>query len=156
MLQKIIVRQLKLKDHSEVKEVDELTQYQYLGKKWKKFSKAKKEKHLVSRKSEFNINVDTRYGFVAVLNDKVIGFSFAYETLPFSGTLYVRHIAIKPKFQGKGVGPLLFKAMIKKAKSERIKKIWSMINTDNPNSIKLHKKVGFTLKVRKEAVLDLV
>lgn len=156
MLQKIIIRQLKLKDYSEVKEVDELTQYQYLGEKWKKFSEAKKEKHLVSRKSEFKINVDTGFGLVAILNDKVIGFIFAYESLPFSGTLYVRHIAIKPQFQRKGIGVLLFNTLINKAKSSKIKYIKSMINNDNPNSMKLHKKVGFTLKDRKEAVLDLV
>lgn len=152
---KIIVRQLKLTDYSGVRQVDKLTQYQYLGKKWEKFSLREKEKHLVSRRKEFGINVKTGYSLVATMNGKTIGFLFAHETLPFHGTLYIHHIAIEPNFQGKGVGVLLYKKLIKLAKLSKIKNIVALINTDNPKSIKLHEKLGFKLEDRKEATLEV-
>lgn len=155
MLKQISIRPLQTSDYKAVKKIDESTQFQYLGKKWKSLNKSEKEKHLVSRNTEFQINVDTGYGFVALLNDKVIGFIFAFETLPFKGALYIRHVAIYPEYQGKGIGVLLFNALIKKAKTSKIKYINSLINPDNPKSMKLHEKVGFALRDRKEAVLDL-
>lgn len=152
---KIIIRKLKLTDYSGVRQVDELTQSQYLGEKWEKFSLNEKERHLVSRKKEFKINFQTGYSLVATMNKKIIGFLLAHETLPFHGTLYIHHIAIEPNFQGKGVGGLLYKKLIKLAKLSKIKNITALINTDNPKSIKLHKKLGFKLQDRKEAILKV-
>lgn len=152
---KIIIRKLKLSDYSGVRQVDELTQCQYLGEKWEKFSLNEKERHLVSRKKEFEINVKTGYSLVATMNKKIVGFLLAHETLPFRGTLYIHHIAIEPNFQGKGVGVLLYKQLIKLAKLSKIKNITALINTDNPKSIKLHKKLGFKLQDRKEAILEV-
>ena len=152
---KIIIRRLKFSDYNGVRLVDELTQYQYLGEKWTKFSQAEKEKHLVSKEKEFAINVKTGFSLVATMNHKIIGFLLAHETLPFPGSLYIHHIAIEPKFQGKGVGPLLYKKLIKLAKQAKIKNIVALINTDNPKSIKLHGKLGFKLQDRKEAILEV-
>lgn len=149
------IRLLKLSDYRGVRQVDKLTQYQYLGRRWIKFSSAEKENHLVSRKKEFGINVKTGYSLVATTNKKIVGFLLAHETLPFRGILYIHHIAIEPNFQGKGVGVLLYKQLIKLAKLSKIKNITALINTDNPKSIKLHKKLGFKLQDRKEAILKV-
>ena len=152
---KTIIRRLKLTDYNGVRQVDELTQYQYLGAKWKKFSLGEKEKHLVSRKQEFAINVKTGYSLVATIDNQIIGFLLAHETLPFPGTLYIRHLAIKPSYQGKGIGTLLYKELIRLAKQTKIKKIVALINLDNPKSIGLHEKLGFQLQDRKEAILEI-
>ena len=62
---------------------------------------------------------------------------------------------VSPKTQGKDIGLLLYQKLIKKAKQAGIKKIWSLINIDNPQSMKLHEKIGFKLNDRKEAILDM-
>jgi len=151
----VTVRPLQLSDFEGVRKVDDLTQHQYLQEKWEKFSSVEKEEHLVTRRSEFNSNVQTGYGFVTIIGNEIIGFILAYENLPFRDTVYIRHIAIKPEFQGRSLGVHLFNAVIDKAKRNGIKKVWSMINLDNPKSIRLHEKLGFTLSDRKEAIFHL-
>lgn len=154
-MSKIIIRQLTKQDYQGVRKVDTLTQKQYLGAKWNNLSNTEIEEHLVSRKNEFDINVNSGYCFVASSNNEIIGFILAFETQPFLGDIYIRYIGIKPKYQGQGIGSLLYKALISKAKKNSIKKITALINLDNPKSMKLHEKAGFTLKDRKEAVLNL-
>ena len=149
------IRLMTVDDYSQVHRVDILTQKQYLGTKFDQMSKKEQDSHLVSRKSEFQINVDSGYCFVALNNKKIIGFLLAYETLPFRNTLYIHYIGVNPKTQGKGIGLLLYQKLIKKAKQAGIKKIWSLINIDNPQSMKLHEKIGFKLNDRKEAILDM-
>ncbi len=151
----ISVRPMTIDDYEAVHKVDILTQKQYLGKKYDELSAEEQDKHLVSRRSEFQINVDTDYCFVAENNDQIIGFLLSYETLPFHGTIYIHYIGLNPKYQGKEIGLLLYKKLIEKAKHNYIKKIRSFINLDNPKSIKLHEKAGFKLKDRKEAILEL-
>ena len=151
----IIISELTNQDYEGVNRVDILTQKQYLGGKWEKLPEAEKEEHLVSRQSEFEINVRSGYGFVACLNNEIIGFIFAHETHPFRGNIYIGYIGINPKYQGRGIGLLLYKELIKKAKENNAKKITALINLDNPNSIKLHQKAGFSLRDRKEAVYEL-
>lgn len=147
---------MKQEDYRGVRLVDELTQRQYLGLRWDRFSESEKESHLKSRLSEFEANLNTGYCFVAVINKKMIGFVFAHEMLPFRGKLYIRHIAVHPDYQGQGMGPLLYKKLIEKAKRTQITEIAALINIDNPQSIKLHEKAGFILKDRKEAILKVL
>src|SRR3990167_1907687 len=104
----ISVRQMTLDDYEPVHQVDVLTQRQYLGQKFDELSPQEQEKHLVSRKSEFKINVDTGYSFVAEDNGQIIGFLLAYETLPFIGIIYIHYIGLNPKYQGKEIGLLLY------------------------------------------------
>lgn len=150
----IIIRELTNQDYEGVRRVDILTQKQYLGEKWEELSPAERDEHLVSRRSEFNINVSSGYGFTARLDNKIVGFIFAHETLPFRGNIYIRYIGINPKYQRQGIGLLLYQGLIKKAKKNNIKKITALINLDNPKSMKLHRKAGFSLKDRKEAVYE--
>ena len=143
-------------DYEQVHNVDILTQRQYLGAKFDRMSEEEKNSHLVSRKSEFQINVNTGYCFVAEDEMKhIVGFVLAHETLPFRGTLDIRYIGIKPEAQGRGIGHSLYQKLIEKAKETNIKKIIGSVNNDNLNSIKLFEKVGFKLNDRKQAVLEL-
>lgn len=151
----VVIRPLVKQDYVGVRLVDILTQKQYLGIKWNRLSDKEKDELLISRKSEFNINVNSEYCFVASLDNKIIGFILAHATQPFAGNIYIRYIGINPKYQGRGVGLLLYNELIRKAKKNKIKKINALINLDNPKSIRLHQKAGFVLKDRKEAVLEL-
>lgn len=155
-MKNLVIRKLLQKDYKAVREVDIQTQRQYLGNKFDLMNKKGREKHLVSRKNEFAINLESGYCFVASLNDKIIGFILAHETQPFLGNIYIRYIGINPQYQGHGIGMFLYKELIKKARKNKIEKITALINLDNPYSMKLHKKAGFNLKDRKEAVLQLM
>lgn len=152
----ITIRPLTVDDYEQVRNVDILTQRQYLGSKFDRMIEEEKDLHLVSRKSEFQINVGTGYCFVAEDEKKrIVGFVLAHETLPFHGTLYIRYIGVKPEAQGQRVGQSLYEKLIEKAKEVEIKKIVGSVNNDNPNSIKLFEKVGFKLNDRKQAILEL-
>ena len=61
----ITVRSLTIDDYKQVYDVDVMTQKQYLGAKFDQMGEDEKDSHLVSRKSEFQVNVDTGYCFVA-------------------------------------------------------------------------------------------
>jgi len=154
-MEEIVVQPLANIDYQGVKAVDVATQKQYLGSKWGDLTSAEKESHLVSRKSEFSLHVKSGYCFIAKLDNVIVGFIFAYDTLPGTGRVYIQYIAIDPDFQAKGIGALLLSALINKAKKTKCKEVWSLINLDNPQSMKLHQKVGFILTDRKEASIDL-
>ena len=113
------------------------------------------DSHLVSRQSDFQINVNTGYSFVAEKENKIIGFILAHELLPFRRFIFIRYICIDPEFQKKGIGRLLYQKLIDEAKRSGVKEIRSLINLDNTRSMNLHEKVGFKLADRKEAILNL-
>lgn len=154
-MQQIKVKFIQQEDYKGVHEVDELTQIQYLGKKWKNLSSKKKKECLVSRKEDFKTYVDSGFSLVAYVENNVVGFLFAYENSPFKDSIYVSHVAIKPEFQGQGMGQLLYKKLISIAKQKKVEKIEALINTDNPNSMSLHKKMRFMLRDRKEAIFTV-
>ena len=146
---------MKDSDYEAVHHIDILTQKQYLGDEFDHLNEAEQEKHLVSRKSEFLINVNTGFCFVVEDEAKVIGFLLAHETLPFHGNLYIRYVGLDPEYQGRGLGVLMYNELVKKAKENKIEQITALINLDNPQSLKLCEKVGFKIKDRKEAILEL-
>jgi L-amino acid N-acyltransferase YncA len=152
---KIDVREIQQHDYTGIRAVDELTQRQYLGLAWDQLSEEEKEVHLESRRADFELNLAAGYCFVGVVAENVVGFILAHETLPFRGTIYVRHIAVHPVYQGSGIGVLLYQAVREKALRTGIRKITALINLDNPSSMKLHAKMGFELIDRKQAVLVL-
>ncbi|HUC94477.1 MAG TPA: GNAT family N-acetyltransferase [Candidatus Saccharimonadales bacterium] len=152
----ITIRPMTVDDYEQVHNVDILTQRQYLGVKFDRMIEEEKDSHLVSRKSEFQINVDTGYCFVAEDEKKsIVGFVLAHETLPFHGKLYIRYIGVKPEIQGQGIGELLYKKLIEKAQQTSIKEVVGLVNNDNPHSIRLFEKAGFKLNDRKQAILEL-
>jgi ribosomal protein S18 acetylase RimI-like enzyme len=154
-MEKINIREMALDDYVGVRAVDELTQRQFLGASWDMLEETAKEAHLKSRRSEFELNLATGYCFVGLLGESVVGFVLALETLPFRGTLYIRHIAVHPAYQGSGVGTSLYRTLVAKARRSGIRKITALINLDNLESIKLHEKLGFELIERKQAFLVL-
>ncbi len=152
----IVVRELAPPDYAGVRYVDELTQRQYIGATWDQLSDDLKEAHLLTRRSDFAVFLETGYCFVATNDTRIIGFLFAYEVLPFGGKIHITYIAVSPEYQGHEVGLLLYGELIEKAKSKGIKRITALINLDNQYSMKLAPQgVGFVLQDRKEATLEL-
>lgn len=75
-------------------------------------------------------------------------------TLPFEDKVYIKHIAIDPALQGRGIGVFLYGKLIEKVKKNSVREIVALINLDNPKSIRLHEKLEFDLKDRKQACLN--
>lgn len=151
----LVIRKMEKYDYEKIKKIDEKTQEQYLGDKWKKLSRSEKESHLVSRLDEFKFNLNTGYCLVALCDSIICGFLFAHETIPLKGTVFVRYIAVDPVKQKEGIGPALYSALKDIARRNGIKRIEALINTDNSISIKMHESCGFTLTDRKEAIFIL-
>ena len=151
---KLTIRNIIENDYNQIRLINEQTQIQYLGEvKWNKLSKAEKEDHMVSKKSEFKTNVNSPYSIVAEINNQLVGFIFAHITIPTKNVIYIHHVAIIPHYQGKGIGVEMCKWIIQKARRNKIKEIMSSINPDNPKSIRMHEKAGFTVQDWKKATL---
>ena len=141
-----LVRPIEVTDYKDLKEIDILTQIQYLGQeKWDRLSREEKETHLVIQQPDYDGFAKSGYSLLAESEGKILGFILAFETVQVHQELYCKYIAVNPSCQGQGIGVMLFKNLIDIAKKNNIKKIWSLINPDNPNSIKAHLKVGFKL-----------
>lgn len=150
---KYLIRPILDKDYLSIKEIDELTQIQYLGlTEWNKKSQKQKTAHLISREPFYEGFVNSGYSFLIEQNGQTIGFILAYETIPIYKRVFCEYVAITPNKQGQGLGKLLIQKLIKTAKTNNIQTISSFINLDNPNSIKTHINSGFKIKDRKEAV----
>jgi L-amino acid N-acyltransferase YncA len=152
----VVIRELIAEDYDAVRRVDAATQRQYRGATWDQLPDADKEEHLVSRRSDFAINLSTGYCFVASIDGEIVAFLFAYEALPFGKDITITYIGVSPAYQGQEIGVRLYRTLIAKATSNGMKMITALINLDNPPSMALHQKVGFVLHDRKEATLKLM
>lgn len=148
------VRPITSSDYKAVNKIDILTQIQYLGQeKWNNLTPKEKESHLESRQPNYDGFVKSGYSLLVESEGVVLGFILAFETVPVYQEVYCEYVAIDPQSQGKGIVALLYKELIQIAKKNNIKKVWDLINLDNPNSLKAHLKSGFKMNDRKEAVL---
>jgi GNAT superfamily N-acetyltransferase len=73
--------------------------------------------------------------FVAELDHKVVGMAlyyFAYST--WKGKyLYLEDLVVQENFRGKGIGKLLFEAVVEVAKTEKVKRMgWQVLNWNDP------------------------
>lgn len=150
----LIIKKLTKNDKIGVQEIDQLTQRSYLKEKWDRFSFEEKQAHLVSTDDYFQFFCNS-FSQVAYYDESIVGFLFADKIGPSIGTIYIHHVAVNPDMHRQGVGESLIKSCIVSARRQGAKKILSLINPDNPPSIKLHQKVGFKIVDWKKAVLKL-
>jgi GNAT superfamily N-acetyltransferase len=73
--------------------------------------------------------------FVAELDHKVVGMAlyyFAYSN--WKGKyLYLEDLVVQENFRGKGIGKLLFEAVVEVAKTEKVKRMgWQVLNWNDP------------------------
>ena len=149
------IREMQSIDFARVKQIDRRTQEQYLGNKWNRMNEDERKTHVVSEMPGFGDIVRGGYCFTALEKDRVVGFLVAYSTFPFENKNIIKYIAVDPILHGKQIGMLLYKKLIEKAQTDTVQEINALINLDNTKSLRLHEKMGFNLKDRKQAVLKL-
>ena len=92
---------------------------------------------------------------VAAVDAEVVGFLLAFREPLAYGRLYVWQITVSPQHRRKGVAGALYKELIRKAKAAGITDIRAHIEANNQPSQLLHESVGFRLRQRVEATLEL-
>ena len=131
-------------------ELDGREQRSYLGTKWDTLSDAEQDAKLIT-KSKMFMTSPHAVCLVALAAGEIIGFLLALHIGSLE-SLRVEYIVTEKSYQKQGVATRLYKELFAYAAKKNIKRIEALINTDNPRSVKLHKKVGFDLKPRMEAV----
>lgn len=91
---------------------------------------------------------DNNYGFVAIKDNKVIGFALFGLMLKPSNFIspevtYVSEMIVKEGYRSKGIGEKLLKKIIEFSKTRGIDKIELEITNANERGIEFYKRMGF-------------
>ena len=107
----------------------------------------------VSKLEDF-IENKNNYGFIAKLNNKIVGFAFGYILLKPDGRkiFYLDAIDIMPEYQGKGYGTGLISIARDYAKSIECYKMYLITNKSNISACKCYEKAGGRNKANDEIV----
>jgi ribosomal protein S18 acetylase RimI-like enzyme len=86
--------------------------------------------------------------YIAKEGDNVCGFSFAYVErgyLLFKDEKqgYIRHIFVRPKYRGRGIGHALIRETLDWFRKKGVKRIVLDVNTRNRRARKLYESLGF-------------
>ena len=100
------------------------------------------------------INNENSYGFIAKLNDKIVGFATAYMLLKPDGrkVLYLDTIDVMPEYHGKGYGTELISFACEFGKSINCYKMYLITNKSNISACKCYEKAGGINKAQDEIV----
>ncbi|EHV4779081.1 TPA: GNAT family N-acetyltransferase [Campylobacter coli] len=110
-------------------------------------------KYSISKLEDF-IENKNNYGFIAKLNNKIVGFAFGYILLKPDGRkiFYLDAIDIMPEYQGKGYGTGLISFARDYAKSIECNKMYLITNKSNISACKCYEKAGGRNKADDEIV----
>ncbi|EOD7253279.1 GNAT family N-acetyltransferase [Campylobacter coli] len=110
-------------------------------------------KYNISKLEDF-IENKNNYGFIAKLNNKIVGFAFGYILLKPDGRkiFYLDAIDIMPEYQGKGYGTGLISFARDYAKSIECNKMYLITNKSNISACKCYEKAGGRNKADDEIV----
>lgn len=110
-------------------------------------------KYSISKLEDF-IENKNNYGFIAKLNNKIVGFAFGYILLKPDGRkiFYLDAIDIMPEYQGKGYGTGLISFARDYAKSIKCNKMYLITNKSNISACKCYEKAGGRNKADDEIV----
>ena len=89
------------------------------------------------------INDKNNYGFIALEDNKVVGFIYCYSLLKPDGRYmcYVHSVGVLSSYQGKGIGSKLFEYMVNYLEKEnRNYKYFLLTSEDNVVAQKLYDK----------------
>ena len=92
------------------------------------------------------ISDKNNYGFIALEDNKVVGFIYCYSLLKPDGRYmcYVHSVGVLPEYQGKGVGTEIFDECCKTLEEEKYKYIRLGFAKGNPQSEAFWIKNGFS------------
>ena len=110
-------------------------------------------KYSISKLEDF-IENKNNYGFIAKLNNKIVGFAFGYILLKPDGRkiFYLDAIDIMPEYQGKGYGTGLISFARDYAKSIECNKMYLITNKSTISACKCYEKAGGRNKADDEIV----
>ena len=110
-------------------------------------------KYSINKLEDF-IENKNNYGFIAKLNNKIVGFAFGYILLKPDGRkiFYLDAIDIMPEYQGKGYGTGLISFARDYAKSIECNKMYLITNKSNISACKCYEKAGGRNKADDEIV----
>jgi phosphinothricin acetyltransferase len=104
---------------------------------------------LANREAWFNARAAQAYPILVAIDeaDEVVGYSSFGDWRPFEGFRHtVEHsVYIRADQRGKGLGPLLMKALIERARQCDKHMMVAAIESGNAASIHLHEKLGFVI-----------
>ena len=100
------------------------------------------------------IDHKNNYGFIAKLDNKIVGFAFAYILLKPDGrkAFYLDAIDVVPNYQNKGYGTGLISFAREYAKSINCYKMYLITNRSNISACKCYEKAGGINKANDEVV----
>ncbi len=115
-----------------------------LNNEWiyKYFEMEERDEEILNNPKESIINSGGSI-LVALYEDKVIGVCALMKSKNESYEYELAKMAVSPNYQGKGIGLLLGKAIIQKAKDLKAEAIYLESNTVLKTAISLYRKLGF-------------
>jgi L-amino acid N-acyltransferase YncA len=121
------------------------------------FLKEVTEREEVTREG-FDFYLKTGTTFVAEEEGRVIGY-VASQSMPslhgINKELWVEFIVVQKKFRRQKIGLTLLAKLQSHAREAGIERLYSTINPNNPESIRLHQKAGFDVKDWKMATYNV-
>lgn len=157
----MIVRHMNKKDYQPFKRFFEEAYAEYLESlrrnKPQQYRKEKREKRKVTR-ARFNFYLKTGSSFMAEDKGEALGYVVSQTISNMHGVdklIWIEYVVVKSERRRQGVGTELLQKLIDYAKRNSIDRIYTTINPDNIASIRLHQKVGFSVKNWKVASLRI-
>ena len=126
--------------------------------KWEEVSPELIDHLGASSEEAFSFYMDSGMSFVARDEGKIVGFVFAQimeHVESVSRVAWVENLGVHPLYRRQGIAYRLLERVIKVAREKGATAAFSSIRSDNPESIMLHKKMGFLVDNRMMALIDL-
>ena len=100
------------------------------------------------------IENENNYGFIAKIDNKIVGFAFGYVLLKPDGrkVFYLDAIDVMPEYQGKGYGTGLISFARDHAKTIDCYKMYLITNKSNVSACKCYEKAGGINKADDEII----
>lgn len=90
------------------------------------------------------LKTSNSYGFIAKVDDKIVGFAYGYGLQRPDGRvmLYLHSIGILPNYQDKGIGSKLMNFIIDFARGKNFSELFVITDKGNPRACHLYEKFG--------------
>ena len=149
----IQIRDFEASDYPAVLAIDEEEQRTYRGRLWEAATRQERDRFLMTSSRNVAAYEASEFCLIAEIDGVIAGFLFALPLLP--EVLSVDAVAVTPESRRQGIASRLYGVLLERARSRGIARVQALISLDNPASMALHESAGFTLRDRKEAVIEL-
>ena len=147
------VREFLASDYDAVLEIDVEAQREYRGPSWDAMQGEERSRLLMTKRELVGAYVASGFALVAEEAGAIRGFLFAWP-LP-DGRLVVVALAVRQGARRRGIAGALYRHLSGKARDGGVAEVRALISEDNVASQRLHRSLGFALRRRVEAVLEI-